>query len=91
MASMMMREGGTVAHTHPDHETRSSSRQSPAATPESTSQLFQLKQKATTTTFPVGQIVFQEGYSAYFDADFWPGLVNEVIPQSYIGLELYSY
>lgn len=27
---------------------------------------------------PVGQIVFQEGYSAYFDSDFWPGLINEV-------------
>jgi hypothetical protein len=27
---------------------------------------------------PVGQILFKEGYSAYFDSDFWPGLVDEV-------------
>lgn len=26
----------------------------------------------------VGQILFQEGYSAYFDSDFWPGLIGEV-------------
>ena len=27
---------------------------------------------------PVGQILFQEGLSAYFDSDFWPGLISEV-------------
>ncbi|KAK0116549.1 hypothetical protein ONS96_012407 [Cadophora gregata f. sp. sojae] len=27
---------------------------------------------------PVGQILFQDGYSAYFDSDFWPGLITEV-------------
>jgi len=31
---------------------------------------------------PVGQIIFQEGYSAYFDAEFWPGLVTEVCRQA---------
>ena len=30
------------------------------------------------TVAPVGQILFQEGLSAYFDSDFWPGLVTEV-------------
>ena len=29
---------------------------------------------------PVGQILFQDGYSAYFDSDFWPGLITEVCP-----------
>jgi hypothetical protein len=32
---------------------------------------------------PVGQIIFQEGHSAYFDSDFWPGLVNEVSKLKY--------
>lgn len=27
---------------------------------------------------PVGQILFQEGHSAYFDSDFWAGLITEV-------------
>ncbi|KAF2670742.1 hypothetical protein BT63DRAFT_423045 [Microthyrium microscopicum] len=27
---------------------------------------------------PVGQIVFQEGYSAYYDSDFWPVLISEI-------------
>jgi hypothetical protein len=27
---------------------------------------------------PVGQILFKELHSAYFDADFWAGLVGEV-------------
>lgn len=27
---------------------------------------------------PVGQILFQEGCSAYYDADFWPGMIPEV-------------
>jgi hypothetical protein len=27
---------------------------------------------------PVGQILFQDGYSAYYDSDFWPFLINEV-------------
>jgi hypothetical protein len=27
---------------------------------------------------PVGQILFQEFYSAYFDSDFWAGLITEV-------------
>jgi hypothetical protein len=26
----------------------------------------------------VGQILFQDGYSAYYDSDFWPFLINEV-------------
>jgi hypothetical protein len=30
------------------------------------------------TVAPVGQILFQEGMSAYFDSDFWPGLITEV-------------
>lgn len=30
------------------------------------------------TVTPVGQILFQEGMSAYFDSDFWPGLITEV-------------
>jgi hypothetical protein len=27
---------------------------------------------------PVGQILFQNGYSAYFDSEFWPELIIEV-------------
>jgi hypothetical protein len=29
----------------------------------------------------VGQILFQDGYSAYYDSDFWPFLINEVSHQ----------
>ena len=33
----------------------------------------------STTTSPVGQVIFQEGEGAYFNADFWwPGLITEV-------------
>jgi hypothetical protein len=31
-----------------------------------------------TANIPVGQIVFKELHSAYFDADFWAGVVGEV-------------
>lgn len=30
------------------------------------------------TNAPVGQILFQDGHSSYFDADFWGGLITEV-------------
>jgi hypothetical protein len=36
---------------------------------------------------PVGQIIFQELHSAYFDADFWPVAVCEV--STYIPLKLF--
>ncbi|KAH7356415.1 hypothetical protein BKA65DRAFT_207150 [Rhexocercosporidium sp. MPI-PUGE-AT-0058] len=35
-------------------------------------------QQSTEFTAPVGQILFQDGYSACFDSDFWPGLITEV-------------
>jgi hypothetical protein len=28
--------------------------------------------------FPVGQQIFQEGFSGYFDSEFWPGMIAEV-------------
>lgn len=45
-----------------------------------------LQQHAAVASAPrgnnqVGQVVFQDGYSAYFDADFWPGLITEVSVQ----------
>jgi hypothetical protein len=27
---------------------------------------------------PVGQQIFQEGFSGYFDSEFWPGMITEV-------------
>ncbi|CZT44904.1 uncharacterized protein RSE6_05156 [Rhynchosporium secalis] len=30
------------------------------------------------TNAPVGQIVFQDGYSAYFNSEFWPAFLTEV-------------
>ncbi|KAL5324603.1 hypothetical protein ACEPPN_009149 [Leptodophora sp. 'Broadleaf-Isolate-01'] len=35
-------------------------------------------QQSSEFVAPVGQILFQDGYSAYFDSDFWPGLITEV-------------
>lgn len=27
---------------------------------------------------PAGQQIFQEGFSGYFDSEFWPGMITEV-------------
>ncbi|KAL2073846.1 hypothetical protein VTL71DRAFT_11172 [Oculimacula yallundae] len=51
--------------------------QTSIATDYSASNSLNFKQSVTSTA-PVGQIVFQDGYSAYFDSDFWPGLITEV-------------
>lgn len=44
------------------------------------SQPFQRKTtpSSETSSAVVGQILFQELYSAYFDSDFWAGIVTEV-------------
>ncbi|KAF8855925.1 hypothetical protein BDZ45DRAFT_625738 [Acephala macrosclerotiorum] len=34
--------------------------------------------RVVNTDVPTGQIVFQEGYSGYYDLDFWPGLIFEI-------------
>lgn len=39
-------------------------------------------QQSSEFVAPVGQILFQDGYSAYFDSDFWPGLITEVCPST---------
>jgi hypothetical protein len=31
------------------------------------------------TELPTGYIVFKEGHSAYFDPEFWPVLISEVV------------
>jgi len=33
---------------------------------------------SSTTSTPVGHLIFQEGEASYFDADFWPSLISEV-------------
>ena len=36
--------------------------------------------QVATSDISSGQLVFQEGYSAYFDPDFWPSVIGEVSP-----------
>jgi hypothetical protein len=36
------------------------------------------------TSAPVGQILFQELHAAYFDSDFWAGLITEVCSCSHL-------
>ena len=36
--------------------------------------------QVATSDISSGQLVFQEGYSAYFDPDFWPSVISEVSP-----------
>lgn len=56
---------------NPTINTQETQYQQPSFTDISSSSLTLL------ATVPVGQIVFQEGEGAYFDADFWPGLICE--------------
>jgi Fungal Zn(2)-Cys(6) binuclear cluster domain len=43
------------------------------------------------TGYPVGQQIYQEGYSAYFDSHFWPGLITEVhSPEIMISMCIYQ-
>ena len=68
--------GGAVART-PSANLSRSQRTTISPSPSSS---FQTSVSPATDTHgaPVGQIVFQEGHSAYFDSDFWAGLIPEV-------------
>lgn len=43
---------------------------------------------SATSNAPVGQIVFKELHSAYFDSDFWVGIVSEVEFKSHFLLDI---
>jgi hypothetical protein len=77
MAKMMVRDSASASPSasgdrleDTDHAL---TRQSPSQLPPTTPPAIIEHPHA-----PVGQILFQEGLSAYFDSDFWPGLVSEV-------------
>jgi hypothetical protein len=88
MEMMMVRESGrssagsdagfgaAVARDALSHITHSASTSpSQARSPHSN-----VTRPSETAGAPVGQILFQEVHSAYFDAGFWAGLVTEVSP-----------
>jgi len=77
MAKMMVRDSASASHAmagegseHTDDALRSRSQSQHL--PSTPSAIIEHPHA------PVGQIVFQEGYSAYYDSDFWPGLISEV-------------
>jgi hypothetical protein len=39
------------------------------------------------TKSPVGLQIFREGYSGYFDSEFWPGMISEVCIAGELGME----
>lgn len=78
MATMMVRDGVSApSEEHLDRAVKAKPRISPSS---SVHTLEHITNKTNTTAkgAPVGQIVFQDGHSAYFDSDFWPGLITEV-------------
>lgn len=79
MAAMMSNAGSGEAKQAP--------RQRPTISPLGTSSTSKSFEENISSSFvaateneigAVGQILFQEGCSAYYDADFWPGLIPEV-------------
>ncbi len=81
MATMMMTGHATsrgspeVANQPLNRSSQASKSPTPSRLP---SQSHTAPFQAPETDIPTGQIVFQEGYSGYFDPDFWPGLIAEV-------------
>lgn len=93
MAAMMIREGvvetgpGSLAEASRDHISKGArghrSANSFPLTPRPALQLRSAPSSSasgtkTSKSSPVGQILFQDGYSAYFDSEFWPGMMTEV-------------
>lgn len=83
MAAMMSSDGGSRSRG----EASQAPRQRPGVSPLGTSSTSPSFEENISSSFaaatensisPVGQILFQEGCSAYHDADFWPGLIPEV-------------
>jgi Fungal Zn(2)-Cys(6) binuclear cluster domain len=93
MEMMMVRENGGVARRRSleiavdrvaaakDNPSHLSHRPSPFPS-LSQSSYANTPQEIGTSNGPLGQILFQELHSAYFDSDFWAGLVTEVRPSS---------
>lgn len=78
MATMLVRDSESTGHqTSAESLEDSRSRRRPSPLPQRVQPHIALSIDRTRTA-PVGQIVFQEGYAAYFDSDFWPGLIAEV-------------
>ncbi|KAE8448962.1 hypothetical protein EG329_008758 [Mollisiaceae sp. DMI_Dod_QoI] len=81
MATMMM-SGHATSRGSPEVANQSLNRSSQASKSPTPSRLPSQSHiapfQAPETDIPTGQIVFQEGYSGYFDPDFWPGLIAEV-------------
>jgi len=88
MAKMMVRDSaGGTATSSPKHSGGSlyagdlaRKSNSPSTTHTLPQQIHPIRSQSTNgpTNLPVGQILFQNGYSAYFDSEFWPELIIEV-------------
>lgn len=76
MGSLMVRDSGSTKQS--PQSTIELEKDSESATPGKSEAFHQAPSLARSGAAPVGQILFQEGYSAYFDSDFWPGLINEI-------------
>lgn len=87
MATMMVSKGESVRSTsrgspeatdQPPLNSSARASSSPAAQGHQGSSHRPRKSQDVGADLPTGQIVFQEGYSGYYDPDFWPGLISEV-------------
>lgn len=82
MATMMMSGHATsrgspeVANQALNRSPQASKSPTPSRLPSRSSHIS--PSQAAEIDIPTGQLVFQEGYSGYFDPDFWPGVIAEV-------------
>ncbi|CZR59489.1 uncharacterized protein PAC_09381 [Phialocephala subalpina] len=78
-AASTSRGSPEVANQPPlNTSTRASSSPTPQGLPPHPSSSNMPQSRPSEVDAPTGQIVFQEGYSGYYDPDFWPGLITEV-------------
>ena len=78
MAKMMVRDSVSASASAGGESLEDTDRALKQLSPTRDALLATPSVTVETNGAPVGQILFQEGYSAYFDSDFWPGLINEV-------------
>jgi Fungal Zn(2)-Cys(6) binuclear cluster domain len=80
MATMLVR--GDSASERQDEVERSPVTIPPASRNESANQVSRSQVPSSSPLAgmgsPVGQQIFQEGFSGYFDSEFWPGMITEV-------------
>lgn len=82
MATVLVRDNATVSQSHPvGPDKRLNERAGVSSSSAFPSHIIESNISPSDgfdASAPVGQIVFQEGHSAYFDTDFHIGLMDEV-------------